>query len=223
MVHERELVAPAVGVEHAVGESTHERALLVAPVAVADALHEHADLAGDAEVAGPAPVHELAHARLADTHARGGFRARHALEVAERGGLALAAIQATAQSLEQLAQPHAVVEIGGEVGLADADCLRLRPGVAPMAGGCLRPAHSIVMRAPARSKLVDGPAERGQHQPPDGVGDLLSFQRGSVKALPGLGVTSLKIVLVKAGAAGLQALAHTGEHPPLQPVELFAQ
>ncbi len=117
MVHQRQPVALPLGIEKAKGECTHKRALLLAPVAVADRLHERTDLAGDAGPARPASLHELAHARLADAHTFSCLRSRETLQVAERGGLALACVQAPAQPLEQLAQPHAVVELSGEIAL----------------------------------------------------------------------------------------------------------
>src|ERR1700733_14858318 len=103
VVQEDKPIALALRVEHAEREGAHERALLLAPVAVADRLHERANLAGNSGAAGPASLHELAHARVADVHARGCLRAREALQVAKRGGLALAPVQAPAQPLEQLA------------------------------------------------------------------------------------------------------------------------
>ncbi len=127
-VHERQPVALSVGVEDAVGERAHQRALLLAPVAVADRLHERADLAGHPGAPGAAALHQLAHPRLADAHPLSRLRARQALQVAERGRLALAPIQTSAQRLEQLAQAHAVVQLVGEVSLgAAAHRLRLGP------------------------------------------------------------------------------------------------
>ena len=162
-MHQRQPVALSVGVEDAVRERAHQRALLLAPAAVADRLHERTDLAGDAGAPGPATLHQLAHARLADTHPRGGLRAREPLQVAERGSLALASVQAPAQPLEQLAQAHAVVELA-------------RRGHAPRRLGRERPVVRVRLaasrvadaRAGAGAVLLDRAAEGHEHEPAGG-------------------------------------------------------
>jgi len=172
-VGERERVTLAGGVEQAEGERAHERALLLAPAAIADALDERSDLGGDAETAGTS-LHQLAHARVADAHPDGRLGAGEALQVAEHGGLTLSRTEAPLQSLEELAQAHAVVEVAGEIALEGCpvgQLARLRAGPPQTA---------------ARAVLFDASAEAGQHEPPGGVGDLLPFEHDHVQALPGL-------------------------------------
>ena len=97
--------------------------------------------------AGAAPLHELAHARLADAHPRGRVGAREALQVAQRRRLLLARAQARAQRLEQLAQPRAIVELGGEVA-ARSRCRRASAARRRRAAArsCARRCSSIARR-----------------------------------------------------------------------------
>ena len=158
-VQQREPVALAVGVEDAVGQAAHQRALLLAPPARADRLHERAHLGRDARRARAAPLHQLAHARLADAHPRGGLGAREPLQVAERRGLLLARAQARAQRLEQLAQPRTVVELRGDVALA-------------------RPARCSPRAAPARRAAEPAPSRRAQASRSRGASDARRSRGG---------------------------------------------
>ncbi len=148
--------------------------LLLAPAALADRLHERADLRRDARPAGTATVHQLAHARLADAHSRGGLGAREALQVAQHRGLALAICEARAEPLEQLAQPDAVIELSREVELEGA---RVE---------LLGEARAGLGAAPARAVLLDRAPEAREHQPPGRVRDLLPIEDRHVEALPRL-------------------------------------
>jgi hypothetical protein len=223
VVHQCELVALSVRVEDAVGEGAHEGALLLAPVAVADALYEGADLVGDSGAAGAATLHELAHVGLGDAHACGGFGAGETLEVAEGGGLALARVEAAGHPLEQLAKAHAVIELAGEVGLAGGDCFHLGGGVEILAASGERGEPTIAVVAPAGAELFDGAAVGDEHEPAGGVGNLLAVEGGGVEALPSLGVTGLQVTLVEAGGGGSEPLADAGEDACAQAVELLAQ
>src|SRR5439155_1269216 len=94
----------AGGVENAVREAPHERALRGAPLALADRVQQRRYLRCDAGAARPRPLHELAHARLAHAHGSRRLRAREPLQVAEGRGLLLANAELQAQCLELLAQ-----------------------------------------------------------------------------------------------------------------------
>ena len=112
---QRELVALALRVEDPVCEPAHQGALLLAPAICADRLHERLDLARHPLAPGAATLHQLAHPGLAHAHLRSGLGAREPLQVAQHGGLALAAAEAPAQPLEQLAEPDAIIELPREV------------------------------------------------------------------------------------------------------------
>ncbi len=217
----RKAVALAGRVEDAERQAAHQGALLLTPVAVADARHEHADLAGDARPAGALALHQLAHARLADAHPRGRLRTRQAVQVAERRRLQLARAQARAQALEQLAQPRAIVELGGEVtrapaGERDVCAARVRVGL----GGVARHAE---LQAPARAMLVDRAAKGDDSQPARRVLDLLARQHRRVQSVPGGRVAGLQIDVVEGHAAGAQAPGHGGDDAGVQRRELLAQ
>ena len=104
-------VALALWVEDAEGVGAHQRGLLLAPAAGLDRVEQLSHLAGDTRPSGAGALHQLAHARLADAHALGRLGAREPLQVAERGGFALAGGEARAQSLEDMAQARTVVEL----------------------------------------------------------------------------------------------------------------
>ena len=86
------------GLEDAECVGAHQRGLLLAPTAGLDRVEQLSDLAGDSRPSRAGALHQLAHARLADAHALGRLRAREALQVAERGGFALAGGEARAQA-----------------------------------------------------------------------------------------------------------------------------
>jgi hypothetical protein len=222
VVHERQPMALSLGVEHAEGKRTHERALLLAPVAVADCLHERTDLGGNPGPAGAASLHELAHACLADAHALGCLRSRETLQIAERGGLALTCVQAPAQPLEQLAQPHAIVELLGKIALGgthDVDVGLDKPWPRTVAGGPRRTS----VNTSACAQLLDGSPEGHEHKPAAWVGDLLPLEHRRVKALPGDGVTRLEIARIEVGSARPKLPTNARQHPVPQPLELVSQ
>ena len=169
------------------------------------------DLGGDARAPRSASLHQLAHARLADTHARSRLAAREALQVAERRGLALACAEASAQRLEHVAQAHARVELLDEIVLAAVPAL---PRLSELTDAT-RPHTGTV--------LVDRAAVGHQHEPARRVRDLLALEHDRVQALPRHRVARLEIVAIERDAARPQLAVDALQHPPAQRVELAAQ
>ncbi len=177
-----------------------------------------ADLGGDPGRAG-ASVHELAHARLAETHARGGLRARAALQIAERGGFAFARAEPSAQPLHQLAQARAIVELSGEISLG-----RRGVGRAGLHAVVTFVGQWIGEAAKARAVLVDCAPVGHEREPSLGVGDLgAAFEHGCVEPVPGLGVAGVEVGGVERDAGGAQARANACEDAGAHPLELLAQ
>src|SRR5438128_10364503 len=203
-VHDGELVALARGVEDAVGETAHQRRLLMAPGAGADRVQQRAHLRCHAG-APRAAVHQLAHARLTGAHPGGGLGARKALQVAERCRLQLARAEAHAQPLEKLAQTRSVVERGRKVAVL------------------LRAGRAELPPADARAVLVDRAAEGHERQPRARIGDLLAVERGRVEALEGLRVAGAEVAAVEVHPAPAQAPGDPSGDALLQSLELLAQ
>src|SRR5205814_4869960 len=203
-VDDGELVALALGVENAVGETAHQRRLLVAPSIGADRVQQRTHLCCDAGAAWTT-VHQLAHARLADAHARRCLGAPETLQVAERCRLQLVRAEARTQALEKLAQTRSVVERVGEV------------------AAVLRARHEELLPADTRAMLVDRAAEGHERQPGGGIGDLGAFERDRVEALERLGVAGVEVAAVELHAAPAQASGDLAGDAPLQSLELLAQ
>ncbi len=219
-----ERVALAVGVEHAKCEGPHERALLLAPRVLADRPYDRADLGGNAWATRAAALHQLAHSPLAHLHAGGGVGAREPLQVAERGRLALALIQAHAQGLEELAQAHAVVELLCDVSLERAHVgARRRSHARARRGKSLQSELAPAVRSRARSMLVERSAVGDEREPRGRTGDLLTLEHGHVEPLPGLGIGGLEIGVVEDHTARREAAPHARQHAPAQGLELLAQ
>src|SRR5580700_1631358 len=210
-------VALATGVEDAEGEAAHQRGLLGAVGARANRVQQLADLARDAGRARARALHQLAHPRLADAHARRGVRAREALQVAQRGRLALARAQPAAQALHQLTQPRTVVQLARAVTLG---------GYAGLAGRVACVTRGVCPRCPqTRTVLVDRAAISHERQPALRVGDLrrLAVEHRRIQPVPCLGVTRLQIPQVEADARRAQSSPHGREDPPPHRLELPAQ
>src|ERR1035441_10317166 len=114
-VHQGEPIALARWIEDAEGQPPHQRTLLLTAAAIAARLDQPPHLPRHAGPPRSPTLHQLAHPRLADPHARSGLSPRQSLQIAEHRRLALASAETTAQRLEQMTQPRAVVELGGQI------------------------------------------------------------------------------------------------------------
>src|SRR4051794_23257550 len=173
-MRECEAVALAGGVKDAVGETAHERSLLLTPPARADRLGERPDLRRHSGPVGAAALHQPAHAARAYAHRRGRLRSRKPLQIAERGGLQLALAETQAQRLKELAQPVAIIEGRGEVAAAVLPAgARTGARYRGIRAGHVDREQQV---AAARSAmLLNCATERHERQPTGEIGDLRSL------------------------------------------------
>jgi hypothetical protein len=200
----------AVRVVHAIGEATHERSLLLAPTPTLDGLEQGIHFGGNPGTAGATPLHELAHASLADAHALGGLRAREALQVTEAGSLLLACVESLAQSLEGVAQLETIIERTRQVRFDAAIELLDKAFQAPLLAGAL-------------AVLVDGAAIAHKREPSDGILRLLTFRERGVQPLPGLRVTGFEIGEVEDDPTRTEIGAYAGQHALTCALKVTAQ
>jgi hypothetical protein len=203
-------VALAVRIVHAVGEAAHERGLLLAPAAALDGLEQDVHLGSHPRTVRATPLHELAHARLADAQTLGGLRAREALQITETGSLLLARVESLTQSLESVAQLETVIERARQV--------RLDASLQFVSG-----ALQALLFATALAVLVDGATKAHNREPSDGVLRLLTFHELRVQPLPGLRITGFKIGKVEDDPARTEIGAHAGQHALTRTLKVAAQ